>query len=274
MSFYAKKLAKWIANIFLPGSILLELKARRAWRAPKDVETILLPVFAQNGIFVDVGANIGAWSIVAARIFREVHAFEPEDGLATVLERILPSNVTVHCVALSDREGFGRFAIPILNGRELSTRASLERNANHGLKETVRQVKLATLDSFDLRGLDAIKIDVEGHEAYVLEGASKSIGRERPFLVVEIEERHHPGQSEAIIESLLSRDYLCSFVRDGQLEHFRSGTVEHIQARFDCEAIGNKPAEYINNFIFFPKERAGLIDVANRILAKEICCKG
>ena len=246
----------------------MEIMTRRALRASCDPETNLLPLLARAGIFLDVGANVGGWSVPAARCFREVHAYEPDIKLAMALKRIVPSNVTVHSIALSDHEGVGRFTVPIVEGEELTSQASLEAYANVGFDENVmREVKLATLDSFQFRDIDAIKIDVEGHESCVLDGALKSIDRERPTLIVEIEERHHPRYSEQIIERLLSRDYLCYFLAVGQLEQFERGTIDKLQPMGGHGGVGYKLENYINNFIFFPKERATQIAAIKQFMA-------
>jgi FkbM family methyltransferase len=229
----------------------------------------LLPVLAGSGMFIDIGANVGSWSVLAAKVFPQIHAFEPDVKHAALLKRILPSNVTVHEIALSDREGIGSFMVPVFNGRELTTRGSLEPNANIGLEGKVCQVRLATLDGFDFHGIDLIKIDVEGHEASVLEGALKTIERERPPLIIEIEERHHPGRSEEIIERLLSRDYLCCYLRDKQLENFERGSIKRLQPMLGQLAIGQKNQLYINNFVFFPKDRTKQLALTRKSLANK-----
>lgn len=263
-----KKILRWATRAVLPERMFTEIVARRALQASFDPETTLLPLLARTGIFLDVGANVGSWSVAAAKVFREVHAYEPDIKLAMALKRILPSNVIVHNIALSDHEGVGRFVVPIVEGEELTTQASLEANANVGFDEkVVREVKLATLDSFNLRDIDAIKIDVEGHESCVLDGALKSIDRERPFLIIEIEERHHPGYSEQIIERLLSLGYLCYFLSAGKLEEFQRGTIEKLQPKGGHGGVGYKSENYINNFFFFPKEKSAQIEGMRWFLA-------
>jgi FkbM family methyltransferase len=227
----------------------------------------LLPLLAGSGMFLDIGANVGAWSAMAAKYFRRIHAFEPDDTHAALLKRILPSNVTVHAIALSDHEGMGSLTVPISEGRELTTRASLEPNANIGFEGRVCEVPLATLDSFDFHDVDLIKIDVEGHEAAVLDGGSKTIDRERPILIVEIEERHHPARSEGIIERLLSRDHVCCFVQNGNLNKFERGSIERLQASAGQGQSGLDPNEYVNNFVFFPQQRIRQIELVKNLLA-------
>lgn len=264
-----KLILKLIAQAILPRSVFLEMRARRGLRAAKDPESELLPLLAGTGVFVDVGANIGVWSIAAAKSFRAVHAFEPDLGHAAALRRLLPSNVTVHGFALSDHSGVGRLAIPIHEGLELTSRASLESHANVGFVEIARQVPLVTLDQMDLRDIDVMKIDVEGHEAAVLDGAWRSIERDRPTLIIEIEERHHPGRSEEIIDRILKRNYACCFLRNGRLEEFERGTIEALQPKGGHNEIDKKHAAYTNNFFFVPRERKSQIEAMRGFLRTE-----
>jgi hypothetical protein len=109
-------------------------------------------------------------------------------------------------------------------------------------------VRVATLDSFDLHGVGLIKIDVEGAELGVLEGAVETLRRFRPLLLVEIEQRHHRAPIGGVFERLRALDYDGHFL-DGR------GVVRPIE-EFDVErhqvATLDNPARgpYINNFLF------------------------
>ena len=259
---------KEIAKAVLPASVVAAWQVRRALRGSPEPELLLLPALARGGLFLDVGANMGSWCGPASRVFAEVHAFEPIPPLASALRRAVPVNVTVHELALSDHEGTGRFAVPIYEGRAVTTRASLERDANVGFEdEAVHEVRLARLDSLALVDVDAVKIDVEGHEAAVLAGARETIDRERPTLIVEIEERHHPGQSESIIEGLVSKGYWCCYLRDERIERFRPGSIGELQPLDALPLPGRRCGDYVNNFVFVPNERGHEIEAMERFIA-------
>jgi hypothetical protein len=55
-------------------------------------------------------------------------------------------------------------------------------------------VPRVTLDSLGLTGVTFVKLDIEGHELHALRGARETIRRDRPTLLLELEERHHPVQ--------------------------------------------------------------------------------
>jgi FkbM family methyltransferase len=234
-------------------------QVRKAQRSANEPELRLLSAFAGRGTFVDIGANIGAWSIKAAGLFTQVYAYEPDENVSALLQATAPANVQVHSVALSNRSGTAQLAVPVLDGKELATRASLERGANPGFTEIRRDVMLATLDSQQLHDIAVIKIDVEGHEAFVLDGAAETIARERPVLIVEIEERHHRGRSREVFDRLLDRGYACRFVRDNRLHPFDISMIEELQPVEMEPEFGFKHAGYVNNFIFVPEERSQLL---------------
>jgi FkbM family methyltransferase len=126
---------------------------------------------------LDVGANRGDYSsaVVARYPDCSLHAFEPSPVNATLLRARFKGNsrVRIHEVALSDIEG----EACLWADRPGSGLASLsERRLDHfgiRLKESV-QVRTVRLDQFakqaDIREIDWVKLDVEGHELFVLQG--------------------------------------------------------------------------------------------------------
>lgn len=253
---------------WIPAPLLLRYRTWKARRCANEPELRLLSAFGGRGSFVDVGANIGAWSITGAKLFAQVHAFEPDRSLSTLLRSTMPANVLVHPVALSDHSGMARLAVPFVNGNEVTSRASLESGANPGFSEVYREVELTTLDSYQLRDIAVIKIDVEGHEGSVLDGAAATIARERPTLIIEIEERHHRGHSHEVFDRLLRQGYVCQFVRGNRLSSFDITMISQLQPVEMEPEIGIKYSGYINNFIFVPQERSQILLTMAKLLAR------
>ena len=148
-----------------------------------EVSALLDLLVPDDGCFLDIGANWGWFSLLVASRpgFRgRIHAFEPMPetfaDLAGVVRGMgLEGRIVCHAVALSDREGSDRMAIP---GDLKSGSARLDRNGG-----TV--IRLNTLDRMALPPASVIKMDVEDHEAEVLRGAEASIAEGRPFVVFE-----------------------------------------------------------------------------------------
>jgi FkbM family methyltransferase len=145
-----------------------------------------------DGVFVDVGANIGTASLPALQFFERVIALEPEPRNAALLRANaalngLDGRVEVKEVACSARGG------------EVELRLAEGKHGTHAVKRpkegtasiVVRSVTLDELISAS--GLTPAEIglvwmDVEGHEAQALQGAKKLIEARVP-LVVEIRAR-------------------------------------------------------------------------------------
>lgn len=252
----------------LPPALELRLRLARArFLLSVDPELELLPLLARGGAFIDVGANIGVWSRWAAKSFAKVYAFEPDSALSKSLAKIMPLNVEVYPIALSDHKGQSELATPIIDGVRVSGRASLEKSVNSDLERSGQTVELRTLDSFGFKGIDVIKIDVEGHEAAVLAGASTLLAAEKPVLICEIEEYRHPDSSEAIIADICRRDYACYFIRRNNLVLFEPGQVRELQKAIPTH-LDTKYEDYVNNFIFIPAGRPDLEPAIRALLQK------
>jgi FkbM family methyltransferase len=166
------------------------LLARLTYRL--EDELLHLDCITEGGaVAVDVGANEGFYSYALARRFGTVHAFEPNPRLAEELERHRPPNVQVHTVALSSCHGALDLYVPLVHGVEQHGWASFNRENLPGAGEFhVLHVAVHPLDAFDLEGVAFIKIDVEGHEIEVLDGALQTLQRNRPVVLIEVKERN------------------------------------------------------------------------------------
>jgi FkbM family methyltransferase len=177
-------------------------------RNPTVRLTGLLAGFAGKGrTMLDVGANAGFHALTAGLFFRRVIAFEPTPATAARLERNIMLSALRHIdvkrCALSNREGEATFAI---NDRHCgANRLGEERLAPTGGSITV---PLRTLDGManEIGRVDFIKIDVEGHECEVLEGARKTVEQDRPLLFVEF---NRPDLFERF-RAMLPRGYVAS----------------------------------------------------------------
>jgi FkbM family methyltransferase len=216
-----------------------------------------------GSVVADVGANDGMYSYAFARRAGTVHAFEPLPRCAGIVRDYARANrrIQVHQVALSDEAGMRALTIPLREGREIETEASLiaapttASGAAGAGGSRVEEIEVRTLDSFALRDLSLIKIDVEGHELEVLRGARETLRRERPAMMIEIEQRHH-GEREirdvfAEVESYGYSGWTLS--AGGGLE-----PVAGFDAARDQRAgpDGEPGPGYMNNFFWLPIEAA------------------
>lgn len=142
-----------------------------------------------HGCFIDAGANIGFWTIFLAKKGYKVYSFEPAPQTFYILQRNVRtySNVHLHPYALGEQDNMAK-----LNIHDGSGHNSLIHQGNDFLGKQVL-VQVRTLDSFNIKNVGLIKIDTEGYEFPILLGASQTILRDKPRLIIEI---HMPYQEQ------------------------------------------------------------------------------
>ena len=246
-----------IADRHAPPGWMLRLRAWRARSRGDNPELELLPRLNAGGGFIDVGANIGDYSRVAALHFRQVDAFEPIPELAAKLRRELPVHVTVHEIAASDREGEAVLRIPSEGGREVTGLASLNHpEASEGMREI--RVPTRPLDTLRLGRPDAIKIDVEGFEAAVLAGATALIATHRPAMIIEIEDRQHPGQTLSVFRRLWEAGFSAHGWEPTGLVELSPASPHWAGVEEDQSKVNRRPdGGFINNFVFIHPQGNG-----------------
>ena len=223
---------QWFARYWrrrLAGHIERELSAFVALARP-------------GSIAVDAGANVGVVSYLLARRGAKVHAFEPIPECASMVRTI--AGVEVHQVALSDQEATVTMHAPSKDGLASGMASVLP--VPDAQAETTLTVSARTLDSFELRDVSVIKIDVEGHEMAVIAGASRTLARERPALLVEIEFRRSGKPVEEAVSSIEELGYRGEFL-DAQGSWQSARTFDPAK-----HGVPGSP-DYIYNFIFKPK---------------------
>jgi len=144
-------------------------------------------------VFVDIGANLGEYSLFAAKRVKrgKVLAFEPLPTMNSLLEENIKlnelSNVVISKYGLSNNNG----VLPIHeieNVHEgLSTFYPGERKIKQRIEVPLKAFDLE-FDNFGVNRIDFIKIDIEGGELNALLGARNSISRFKPVVMVEINE--------------------------------------------------------------------------------------
>ena len=154
-----------------------------------DLMALLPRLVAQDSVCLDVGANVGPITLALSSLCPDghVHAFEPAIESFGFLERNLErngvTNVTAHRLALSDTSG----EVTLSYNRGFAGGAFISDRLVDGVQEPVEETTLDSwATSIGLARLDLIKVDVEGYEEKVLEGARGVIRRFGPTLVVEL----------------------------------------------------------------------------------------
>jgi FkbM family methyltransferase len=134
-------------------------------------------------VVVEVGAHIGTHTVPISRLvgpWGRVYAFEPQRKIYRELHHNLALNGITNAVLLRYAVGAGETRIiemnPATGGNEGGT----------GVGQGGDRAELRALDGFGFERVSLLKIDVEGYENEVLEGAVDTIRRNRPVVVIEI----------------------------------------------------------------------------------------
>ncbi|WP_414623417.1 FkbM family methyltransferase [Calothrix sp. CCY 0018] len=152
----------------------------------------LLPV---DGVFVDIGANIGIYSCIMANHVGakgSVIAFEPmPENLEPLYNNIALNqlkNVEVNELALSNRQENFNLYVPSAHQQGATGCTQVW---NPGDWVSVGTTEATTLDiAFQKQRLDFIKIDTQGHELEILQGAFSTIERFQPLILCEVFEEN------------------------------------------------------------------------------------
>lgn len=212
-----------------------------------EAELGLVPFLAdKRRVSIDVGANKGVFSYAMLNCSKEVYAFEPNPKLFRMLSSWAKGRVHLHSEALSNQTGRAKLLLPISVNGYSNQGASLSETKVTGTHDTVT-INTVRLDDLGIKNVGFIKIDVEGFEHEVLEGAEETIQRDKPNLLVEMEELHNKKPIQDSIDSICSRGYDCFVLSRGTLTPI---------ARIDLPARHgrNTPREdYLYNFVFLPK---------------------
>jgi len=123
-------------------------------------------------IVIDVGAWCGTWAKAIEPLARKVIAFEPD----RVHFECLQKNCTINCDPRNEAVGSVLGKVSLIGDDFTQAKRVVDSRGN---------IRMVTIDSFDYKDVDVIKIDVEGYELEVLKGANKTL-RNTQYLMVEL----------------------------------------------------------------------------------------
>ena len=207
----------------------------------------------EGDIFIDIGAHLGFYSLLAARLVEEtgkVYSFEPTPRTFGFLKKniLSVSNVIINQVAVLDEEKFISFAdYGIKYGAFNSYKDRTSKDLNFLQKsKKIINVKTIILDKYCQENKiepTFIKIDAEGAEHLILKGMSYILNSLRPLISLEVaggEEWKENCQES--IQVLLDKNYqVFEITSEGQL------IAHEIKEEYGCD-----------NLVFIPEEKIKL----------------
>jgi FkbM family methyltransferase len=216
---------------------------------------LMRQLLSSEDVVADVGANIGYFSLVAAKYAGRVFAIEASPSTCVKLRQNLSLNPDLAqriqdcCVGLAAEEGsavlYNSLAQPDLASLQPLTCADTYTETIH----------VTTLDALlGEERLSFLKIDVEGGEWAVLQGAAQHLQRDRPLMLVELIElfQMRSGSScQTIVDHLQQLHYSGWIVTSSQ-----SGQPDIKIEPLDLALL---PSDAANNVLFVPDEKRGQV---------------
>jgi len=246
-----KDIEFFLKNIFFSEKFLLEKRLKRAIKNNYEKELSIIGNFTdKNKEAVDVGVYRGVYTYKLSKEFKHVHAFEPNPLIYPFLEKNLTKivkNMTLKNLALSDSNGDVNLRIPSRSKSIFKTNyeeiyklgcATIHEGNKIDNKNNFKVKKIKLDDLLEDKNISFVKIDVEGHEREVITGSKKIIKKNKPVLLVEIEERHNNLSILDTIEFIKNFGYNSYFVADGNIK--------------DIKKLKDINSE--NNFLFLAKK--------------------
>lgn len=228
-----------------------------------DLLRVFLPLVVRTSCFVDVGAALGYYALVAARTNPHAHvvAFEPTPGTFAFLQTNIAlndaSNVVAERLALADTAGETDFfittnpkfpAMPQLAGTSGLDSVGAARPGSTPERVTVATDTLDRYAATTLgqRRIDLLKLDTEATEDRVLAGAKEVLRTHRPVILCEV----LPGRIESGIQAAFEGlEYTFARATPAGLQ-----VVDRLQHEHDG----------MNDYVMIPNER---LDEVRRLVS-------
>ena len=235
--------SKFEGNTLDPAAYFLLTSGYNDWRNVAIAKCILKP----GDEIVEVGANVGTETFSFSDLVGNngtVYAFEPlPANYEVVKNNILLNNITnikLETIAISDKEGEFSFEVPKAINSGMGK--ILVAGANARESETIK-IKALPLDHYinDFKRPKLLALDTEGHEPYVLKGATEVINKFRPYIIVEAAEKRLKSSASSIAE-------LYKILKDMNYEVYDIG-------RFGLVHIAQNPEKFSpSNWLCIPNE--------------------
>ena len=192
------------------------------WHYPTCLKTVKENAdYLKDKVIIDIGSNIGLFTKAIVEIipYAHIHLFEPSKEYFEESKKILNNspNITFNNYGLSDKNK--TLNLYKSKDRNIGWNTLIEIDPFHGNYFSdvmdIEVVKLVKLDDYykDIDVIDFIKIDVEGHERQVIEGAWDLIKKFKPYILIEaLWGIYHPewNLNKKVYEQLL---YLLTLVQ-------------------------------------------------------------
>ena len=209
-------------KIFIPDHLILKKRILRSIKSKIEQEYLALPLLCnKNLLSIDIGMFRGVYSFLLSKYSKSVIGFEANPIMFKYLEKNVKKivkEIKIYNFALSNKTGDTYIKIPLRNKSILKNNfedfyegglATIHPENELEQKDFEKfKTKCEILDNFKFNEkIGFIKIDVEGHEQFILEGAVNTINKDKPNLLIEIEKKHRSDSVEKTFNYLKNLGY-------------------------------------------------------------------
>ena len=234
-----------LKKIFLNEEYLLKKRLNRAIIKNYEKELYIIDHFKDKSKdAIDVGVYRGVYSYKLSKEFNQIHSFEPNPLLYPYLNKYLTKiipNMTLYNYALSNKNELTNLKIPHRgksifknNFEEIYKLGCATIHENNNFEKFKNyEVECKKLDDvIKDKEISFIKIDVEGHELSVIEGANNIINKYKPTLLVEIEEKHTKRPVINTINKIKDFGYKVYFFKNNQIKEIIENDIPNEERNF------------------------------------------
>ena len=212
------------------------------------IERIISEFVQESETLIDIGANVGFYSCLAAAVNPSIsiYAFEPNPNVRIRLATNLSKNnfserVSVLPFGLGNASKDSEFYVPPMSGTGAGSLKELHPEEGESEKFIV---SIKPLDQIlnEIENIDLIKMDIEGAEFDAIQGARELIEKHKPVIIVELLRKWmlpFGTQPQNVVDFLSDRDYTCFAIEDLGLRKISLIDEDTIET----------------NFLFFPSSK-------------------
>lgn len=194
----------------------------------QDIVDLILTKFLDynDSTFIDIGANVGAYTLSLAKHFNHTYSFEPDIDTYN----IMCGNIAIN--GLSNVTTLINSGLSYKEDKMIMHRYDISGSLNHitesdsdivnenmkkiGYNDYSSEIYVKTLDSYNIKNVGLIKIDVEGCELDILKGAKETISKYCPMLIIESWEINDADSAEMKEYKQKLRYDLFSYIKEMQ----------------------------------------------------------
>jgi FkbM family methyltransferase len=242
------KLAKKIKNKLKKSLILRYINQKLDFLLKKKIPEAFRIINNLNiDTAVDVGSNTGKWTYYLSKVSKNVISFEPTSLLFKLNKKLFSETkkIKTYNFALGSTNTNAIIKIPNDNLDE----ASIGKKFKSFININTEKIKIICGDKIlKNEKVDLIKIDVEGYEIEVIGGLKKTIIKNFPVLIIEIEKRHN-ALFLSTFEQLKFYGYLVFYQKKNRLYLIKSDYKKFVTINQKI-----KSSTYIHDFWFINKK--------------------